>query len=243
MDKKIWLLVMVVVLLFSTIVFGAEEEEERITIYSNFMRYHREAGFYLAREEVRIYYQDYILTGDEAEIHENDEVLYLTGNVVVYQEDDVLKGDYFVFHYDRDHMIMDSPFDLFQKRRTKREDGTIEEDPLHMVGKYLELFGEEDRIYAREDVHLIFRDYQIWSRELEYYEDRDELYLVGDVFIEENGEIIRSQEARMWLEEDIFEAWGDVEADVQIKKTRRDEDNQIQEEEDLQRDEGEDREE
>lgn len=198
----------------------ANEEEETIILRSHYMRYNREEGFYLAQEEVEIYYQDYILTGDEAEIHEDAEVLYMTGNVVVYQGDDVLKGEYLTFYYEEEHMIMDSPFDLVQYRDVEQEDGTIEREPLHMVGGYLEMFGDEDRIYAREDVHLIYREYNIWAHELDFFEEDEELHLVGDVVIEENGEYVKAQEAKMWLADDTFEAWRDVEAEVQIGRRR-----------------------
>lgn len=243
MNRKIGVLLLLIGLLFcSRFILAEEEEGERIILHSHYMRYLREEGFYLAREEVRIYYKEYILTGDEAEIHEADEVLYLTGNVVIYQEDDVLQGDFFTFYYDRDYMIMDSPFDLLQYRETEKEDGTIEKEPLHMVGEYLEIFGEEDRIYARQDVHMSFREFRTWSQELDYYEQIDELHLKGDVLIEENGEFIRAQEAKIWLEEDIFEAWGDVEADVQIRKKEKNGEERLEMEEEEQEEEQEEEE-
>lgn len=224
MNKRFFLLFFLVLLLtclFMTPVRG--EEEERMLLRSNYMRYLREEGVYLAQDAVEILYRDYILKGDEAEIHEAQEVLYLRGNVMVYQGEDLLTGEVFIFYYDADHMIMDSPFELLQYREEEQEDGSIEREPLQLTGEYLEMFGEEDQIYSRGEVHLLFRDYRIWSHELDFFQDIDELHLTGNVLIEENGEEIRANQAVLYLEEDIFEAWGDVEADVQIKKSQKNE--------------------
>lgn len=213
------LLLLVCTVLFSGILIAEEEEKDTIILRSNFMRYNREEGFYLAKEDVEIHHQDYLLTGDEAEIHEDD-VLYMRGNVVVYRGDDILKGESLTFYYEEDHLIMDSPFDLVQHREREREDGTIEDETLHMVGEYLEMFGAEDRLYARDSVHVVRGDTLIWSDELEYFEELDELHLLGNVIVEEDGETIKAREVKMWLTEDVFEAFGEVEAEVRIRRSR-----------------------
>lgn len=227
MMKRRWIVALLLV--FAILCSGSvvadeasDTDRDRIILRSNYMRYMRDEGYYLARDDVEILHLDYILTGDEAEVYDY-EVLYITGNVIVYRGDDVLKGDYLIYYYDEEHMIMDSTFDLLQEREVEKDDGSIEIENLHMVGEYLEIIGQEDRIYARDSIHMVYRDFRVWSDELDFFEALDELFLFGNVTVIEKDETVRAEEVRMLLAENVFEALRGVEAEVIIRRPRPEE--------------------
>jgi len=189
----------------------AEVETERMQMSANYLSYHRETEKYLLRENVRIEYKDYIITGDEAEVIE-DETVYISGNVEVKQNSTHLTGSRLIFNYRTEEITIKDGFEATYYRETDQK----EENPITITGQTLIIDEENDKITAHEDVYLTYKDLNIWADNLKYSIEEDILNLTDNVRFEDEDGFIKSHTLIYNLETEDFEASQDVIVDILI---------------------------
>ncbi len=186
----------------------AENEADTMQIQSGVLEY--EEDFIEVSEGVTIYWDEYQVDSEWAEIDQAEDRAEFFENVVLYFEDGSVESSEMIAHLEEDRFVFTGDVAM--------EQDPEEDEAMELTAERLEMFGETGNFEARGDVEIIHQDRVMTGEEGDYDDEEEIFYLRENVVMEEaGGDTISSDRAEVHLgEEDAFYAEGNVEIEMDM---------------------------
>jgi lipopolysaccharide export system protein LptA len=207
------LIIMFVSIILNGMVLAVEKEQEKeetVHLKAGHLIYKKDK--IIVSEKVSIIKGEINFKASVGEIKKDENYVYLYDGVFVGYADGNIEADNMAAWLDENKYVFNKSVVLNYQPEDK--EGFI------LKASYLEMFTDDNSFIAKESVIIDQGDRELKAKEARYEDKEQIMRLNGDVYIEEDGDWIKSNKAVFYLASDDkeFSADGEVEIEFKINK-------------------------
>ena len=221
MKKNFLILIFIILYIFGHSVFSNPVNTESSPIRMNADKLIYDDKTMLARLEgnVKITYEDAVMTSKNALFKGKERTGYFTGNVKIVKEGSILTGDKMsVFYNEKRALLSGNVRAVTNKIAEKDSKG----EPTILECKNAEFFWNENEIFAKENLKVTKGNKRAFADLGHYSQKTQTVVLTGNVRFEQGkNNWMTAPEAIFDMKEEIFLAKGGVTAEIEINKEKK----------------------
>lgn len=210
-SKLIWIILILSIFSFTAAAEEIADPEASQSVYINAERLNYQEAKTVLSGGVRIRKGDTEITAQKGDLFREEQRIFLEVDVRAEYPDGVVKADSLTAYLNSEEYIFADNVDLdYQLSQQK--------DNLLLSSQYLKLFGDDNSFKAEKGVKIDYDGQNFRGDQADYDGQTEILLLTGSVEIEEDGDWIKSDQARFNLAagEEGYTAEGNVELMIKI---------------------------
>ncbi len=234
-----WFLLCLLLLLVLSLPVTAEKKEDQqesgtktFDIKSDHAQMRRKENIYTWTGNIKFKYDDINVEADKLKINKNKKLAQFSGSVHLIrnqaEEDSTgqsegnnnkrAKNQQAKEEIWSQELDYDYEEEILLAEKEVKLETTKEEKPLKLTSQYLKLWTESNDMQAKEDVFVDYDEQEIKGEHLEYTAAEEKMVVTEQVEIKEEDNWIKSEQAVLWLEDDLLEADGQVEMEFEVEE-------------------------
>ena len=210
-SELIWIILILSIFSFTAAAEEIADPEASQSVYINAERLNYQEAKTVLSGGVRIRKGDTEITAQKGDLFREEQRIFLEVDVRAEYPDGVVKADSLTAYLNSEEYIFADNVDLdYQLSQQK--------DNLLLSSQYLKLFGDDNSFKAEKGVKIDYDGQNFRGDQADYDGQTEILLLTGSVEIEEDGDWIKSDQARFNLAagEEGYTAEGNVELMIKI---------------------------
>ncbi|NLB64836.1 MAG: hypothetical protein GX801_12175 [Fibrobacter sp.] len=194
------------------------KEEEKISIDGDLFTMFFNEDIITVEKSVKILYMDMIITAEKAQYKRNIEEVIIEDNVLVRQEDNIIKSPYLWVDVEEEYIIFSGGVEATYFYAQKEGE---EKEAIYIWSDTLDVWDGAASAWAQGNVRAIYQDFTLTAEEAHLDQKEETLTMLGNVYVErEDGSWFSCQKGVYDFVKETITAYGSAEDKVKSEFIR-----------------------